>query len=319
MKPLNDTTAILWDTTGSIKVNLSCKAYDLTSLPCGSLVVLEGYLNEQYVCVESIKVVHKPRREELACIDKVLRDPLEYALKYHIFARSPEITRTVKTYSFIVKYMRSFLDEAGFLELPTVIIGHTSDPGLRGALKVSVTLYGGSFELQSSLIMYKQLYASIFDRIYYVARNIRLEPEENALTGRHLVEFTQVDVECADSSNEDLMKLGEKVLYSAIRRLMNEHQELLDSKHIERLEREIVKPPYPRLTYEEAVKEAWALGIDVKYGQELSFEAESAIPRKYGTPVWVEGFPSESRGFYLIEDPEKPGYNVDYNLLLPGH
>jgi Aspartyl/asparaginyl-tRNA synthetases len=290
----------------------------LKSIPCGSLVEIKGYIDNGEICVENIKVLHKPLRGDLACIDKPPEDPVEYVQKYYLYVRHPAISRNILIYSYTLEYMRRILQRNGFIELPTVIIGVASDPGLRGASKLSVELYGKVFELQSSMIMYKQLYASIYNRIFYAARNIRLEPVENAYSGRHLLEFTQLDIECADHCKDDVIKLAEKVLYSTIKKLILEHGDLLTDKDIERLEREIVKPPYPKLSYSEALDEVKSLGFDIKPGQELSFNAEVALVNKYGTPVWIEGFPTECRGFYYIEDPKKPGFNIDYNLLLPG-
>lgn len=290
----------------------------MKSIPCGSLVEIKGYIDNGEICVENIKVLHKPLREDLACIDELPGDPVEYVQKYHLYVRHPAISRNILVYSYTLEYMRRILQRKGFIELPTVIIGVASDPGLRGASKLSVELYGKVFELQSSMIMYKQLYASIYNRIFYAARNIRLEPLENLYSGRHLLEFTQLDIESADYCKNDVIKLAEIVLYTTVKKLIQEHGDLFTGKEVDRLEREIVKPPYPKLTYSEALDEVKTMGLDVKPGQELSFDAELALANKYGIPVWIEGFPVESRGFYYIENPEKPGFNVDYNLLLPG-
>lgn len=290
------------------------------SLPCGTLVEITGSITDSGLCVESVKVVHKPIREELACLEKTPDNPIEYSTKYYLYIRRPEIIRIVKTYFHVVDYARRFLINQGFIELPVVITGSSSDPGLRGASKISIELYGNKVELQSSVIMYKQLYTSIFEKVFYVAKNIRLEPMENLFTGRHLLEFSQIDIECTDVKPGDLMALAEKLLYKVIKYIVEEHQELLESREVERLEREIQRPPYPRLTYEEAIEEARSLGFTLQRGQELSFTAEAAIADKHGSPIWVTGFPSETRGFYYLEDPGKPGFNLDYNLLLPsGH
>jgi len=69
-----------------------------------------------------------------------------------------------------------------------------------GASKVIVSLYRRRYEPHSSLIMYKRIYASIFEKIFYSAWNIRVEPAENFYARRRLAEFTQVDVEGASAS-----------------------------------------------------------------------------------------------------------------------
>lgn len=289
-------------------------------MPCGTLVKLTGPLSAGGLCVEKIDILHVPTNEELACIQDIPENPVEYVARYYLYVRHPRLARTIKTYFYVVDHIRRHLIRLGFIELPTVIVGVTSDPGLRGASKVSVDLYGRKLELQSSMIMYKQLYASVFDKIFYVARNLRLEPLENAQTGRHLVEFTQIDVECADVRSDDVIKLAENTIYRTVKWILNNHIEVLDRKEAERVEREISKPPYPKLTYEEALKKARSLGVEVKEGEELSFKAETAIADSYGVPVWIVGFPTDSRGFYYLEDPKSPKHNIDYNLLLPsGH
>jgi asparaginyl-tRNA synthetase len=275
------------------------------------------------LCINEIRVVHTPLSEEHSCIDSIIdlpRDPIEYTRYYYKYVKHPSVLRSIITYSSILGYMRKYLVEKGFIELPSPIIGHVSDPGLRGARKAVIELYGGLFEVQSSLIMYKQLYASILERVFYTARNLRLEPVENAYTGRHLVEFTQIDVEEASSNPEEAMRLGERALYYVVKKILNEYSYLFKPSELERVEKEIIKPPYPRIKYDEALEELSKLGYRVKKGEELPFEVEAKLADKLGTPVWITEFPVKARGFYYLENPEKPGYNLDYNLILPsGH
>lgn len=291
----------------------------LKKLKCGSLVSLEGKLaGEDEICVEKLQVIHTPLEEELFCKEDLPSDPLEYTRKYYEYVKHPRVLRMIHVYSFLLNYARSFLLKHRFVELPPPILGYSSDPGLRGARKVQIEMYNKVFELQSSLIMYKQLYASVLDRIFYVARNVRIEPLENAYTGRHLVEFTQIDIEMAETSSNEVISLAEKTLYRAVKRLLDKLADVLEYNEVRRLENEVTKPPYPRLTYEEALHELSKMGVHIKHGQELSFEAEVLIANKCATPVWIEKFPVAARGFYYLEDPEHHGYNVDYNLLLPG-
>lgn len=281
------------------------------------MVAVTGVLTWDGLEVEEYRVLHKPLKPEKICVDDVPSDPGEYARNYHVYVRHPRVLRAVKTYSMVLKAMRSILDEHGFTELPSPIIGYVSDPGLRGAVKASIEMYGKVYEVQSSVIMYKQLYASLLGKIYYAARNLRVEPVENASTGRHLAEFTQLDVEASLTTADDMMMLAEETLYGAVKHLLNYHSGLLTREEERFLEETIIKPPYPRIDYDSAVELLRRKGFTVEHGRELSFDAEAALGDIYGTPVWIQGFPTSSRGFYYIPDPGKPGYNVDYNLILP--
>ncbi|MEM2025451.1 MAG: asparagine synthetase A [Desulfurococcaceae archaeon] len=320
MKPLGEGEVLLWDTNGTYKLRVNCNGESLSKLPCGTLVELTGSISPKGLCVDNIEVLHSPLNEEVACIQDLPDNPMDYVSRYYLYVRHPKLARSVKTYFYVVDYMRRYLVKHGFIELPSVIVGYASDPGLRGASKISVDLYGKRLELQSSMIMYKQLYASVFDKVFYAARNLRLEPPENAHTGRHLTEFTQIDVECANVKRDDATKLAESIIYRSVKWILSNHIEILDGREAERVEREISKPPYPRLTYEEALLKVKALGLEARYGEELSFRAEVAVADSYGSPVWIESFPVESRGFYYLEDATRPGHNIDYNLLMPsGH
>jgi len=311
----------LWNIHGFYEVIVECIDNErLSEIPSWSQVEVVGEIvGPGRICIREIRVLHKPVNPpvENESIDPP-EDPVEYTKHYYRYLKYPRILKSILVYSSVLNNLRSFLLKNGFIELPPPIIGKSSDPGLRGARKISIELYGGVYELQSSLIMYKQLYASLLDRVFYVARNIRLEPVENKDTGRHLVEFTQVDIEASDLSMNEVVKLGERALYYTIRRILNEYSELLDYSEIERLENEVDKPPYPRITYDEAVEILRKKGFDIRHGEELPFEAEARLAIEYNSPVWITNFPVKARGFYYLEDPARPGYNIDYNLILPG-
>lgn len=320
-KRLHNNTVVLWDQHGSLTLKIECIDPEvLNGVKCGSLIEVEGKLaGDGVLCVENLTVLHSPLEDAL-CNEDLPQDPLKYTKRYHVYVKHPLVLRAIHIYSYTLNYVREALLGRGFLELPPPILGHASDPGLRGARKVQVEIYGSMFELQSSLIMYKQLYASVLGRIFYVARNIRLEPPENASTGRHLVEFTQVDVEASEVTSEDMISLAENVVYTTVKRLLDEKSSLFEYHEIERLENEVTKPPYPRLTYKEAIDELARMGIHIRCGEELPFHAEALLASKYAVPIWIEKFPVSARGFYYLEDPGSPGHNIDYNLLLPsGH
>jgi len=321
-KYLGDREILAWSHYGVYKLKIDCvEESRLREIPCESLVELEGELvAPSTLCVKSLRVLHSPLSSTCIEPEEFTVEPLEFARSYYKYTKHPQVLKSILTYSAATSTLRSYLLRNGFVELPSPIIGHVSDPGLRGARKAVIELYGGLYEVQSSVIMYKQLYVSALERVFYVARNLRVEPVENAYTGRHLVEFTQVDVEVATTSARELVELGERSFYYAVKTILDKYWFLLDHRGIERLEREVSKPPYPKVTYDEALEELVKMGFRVRSGEELSFNAEAALANKYGSPVWLVGFPSRARGFYYLEDPSKPGYNVDYNLILPsGH
>lgn len=285
-------------------------------MPLESIVSIEGFIEDEKICVTSYDVIAKPVSTRsvnyLEFSDVEIKD---FVRDYIWFYRNGRLRNILVLQHVILSLIRRFLEKQGFIELPPPIIAPSSDPGLRGASKVSVKLYGRDYELSSSLIMYKQLSVGLFKKIFYVARNIREEPLEHMHTGRHLVEFTQVDLEVAFTNIDELIKLAEELIYYVLRELSDRYQELVDSIGF-RKQIPVHKPPYARLTYDEVLDFATKRGYSVKWGSEIPFEVERILGED-GAPVWITCFPRIARGFYYLEKPDDERYNLDFNLIMP--
>src|SRR5215813_10685249 len=134
---------------------------------------------------------------------------------------SSPVTRSVLTIQHrMLTAAREFLCGRGFTELLTPIIGPVTDPGARGAKQVDVDFYGHRYKLMTSAILYKQASLTAFDKIFYIAPNVRLEPLEPAMTSRHLAEFHQIDVEMAGASRDQIMQLAEGLVGHVVRQVV---------------------------------------------------------------------------------------------------
>ena len=295
---------------------VKCCSRDLLKLPRESLIELRGYGDDRGFVVTSYKILYKPVEEpQVDYTEDIERYDPEYLARYsQWFIRSEKWMKIVVLQNLILKYAREYLYSQGFLEILAPMIAPVSDPGLRGAKKLKTIFYGMEYELTSSVIMYKQVSASVFGKIFFMARNVREEPREHISTGRHLAEFTQLDLEWGLASIEDVMDLAEKLIHYITKKLADEHSDLVYSLN---KGFEVIEPGYPRIKYDEALEIVDKLGYKVEWGKELSQEAETALAEYYGTPVWVIGYPAISRGFYYIPDPLDPRYNKDFNLILP--
>lgn len=293
------------------------KAEKLFRLPLETLVALKCRRIEKTLIIEDIKIIHLPEKErEIDYLVADKWDVVSYA-KYSPWAlRHPKYASIIRLQSRILKTIRDALIEEGFIELLPPMISIVSDPGLRGARKLKTIYYGEEYELTSSVIMYKQASVAVFDKVFFVARNIREEPPENIKTGRHLSEFTQVDIEWALATINDVIKLAERVLEKTSRIIAEKYSdEILRIGY--RKEPVIFKPPFKHVTYDEALELAKKLGYHVEWGKELSHEAEAGVAEYFKEPIWIIGFPRISRGFYYLPDPRDERYNLDFNLILP--
>src|SRR5262245_3764007 len=130
---------------------------------------------------------------------------------------SPRTQAVLKIQQALVAGAREFLASEGAVELYQPLIGPVTDPGARGAKQVDVDYYGHKYKLMASAILYKQASLVAFDKVFFIAPNVRLEPLETSATHRHLAEFHQIDVEFAGASRDDAIAVAERLVRQAVR------------------------------------------------------------------------------------------------------
>lgn len=240
--------------------------------------------------------------------------PEVFARYSWFWLRLPKYSKIIRLQYVLLSSLREILDSEGFVELLPPVLNLASDPGLRGAKKVAVSVYGSTYELCSSTIMYKQVAATALGKIYFVARNVREEPVENLKTGRHLTEFTQLDLEWAGASMSEVISLGEKLVYESCLEVSERAGEIIEEFN-PRLK--CFKPPYEKITFSDALSVVRGAGIGVSDSRELPQEAEELLSVKVGKPFWLIKFPTSGRGFYYMPDETEPDKNQDFNLIMP--
>jgi asparaginyl-tRNA synthetase len=228
--------------------------------------------------------------------------------------RHSKMKLVLKVQDQILTSLRDFLRKEGFIEILAPIIGPATDPGIRGAKQASIQYYGAPFKVMSSMILYKQMAISSFEKIFALSPNIRLEPVESVKTARHLAEFRQLDLEMVYASYGDAMNLAERLLMSVVRDVRENCSE--DLKALGR-ELEEVCGAFKRLTHKQAVDLLRSKGYTVGYIEEIPWDAEATLSAMHDEPFFIYDYPLVSRGFYDREDPVRPGILRDFDMLYP--
>jgi asparaginyl-tRNA synthetase len=212
--------------------------------------------------------------------------------------------------------VRQFLCERGFTELLLPIVGPVTDPGARGAKQVDIDYYGLRYKLMTSAILYKQASLSLFDKIFCIAPNVRLEPLDTVVTSRHLAEFHQIDVEIAGASREDAMQLVQELVSTVIGRVLTDLPDEFgrlgrDTSGLAR----VVGEPFDRRKHSDAVAALRALGHPQNPDAEIDWAGEALLSRHTRRPFFLIDYPKGSRGFYDQESRDRPGFLRNFDLI----
>ena len=178
-----------------------------------------------------------------------VKDDLRLKHRY-LDLRRPSQLKNIMLRHKVVQVIHSFLDEEGFLEIETPILGKSTPEGARDYLVPSRVHPGNFYGLPQSPQLYKQLLmVSGMDRYYQIAKCFRDED----LRADRQPEFTQVDMELSFVDENDIMDINERMMQKVFK-------ELLDVE---------IKLPLPRMTYKEAMERFGSDKPDVRFGMEL--------------------------------------------------
>jgi asparaginyl-tRNA synthetase len=231
---------------------------------------------------------------------------------------SPVTHAALRIQNAIAAGSREYLGMHGFVELLPPIIGPVTDPGVRGAKQLDVDYYGHKYKLMSSVILYKQASLLAFDKIFYLAPNVRLEPLETATTGRHLVEFHQLDVEVAGASREDILELTQGLLRHVVEYVVRESKaDLAALGRDPEVFKPLLRDDFERMSHREAVTRLQGLLHRQSADAEIDWEGEKLISEQTDRPFFIVDYPKGSRGFTDGESRVQPGILRNFDLIAP--
>ena len=215
--------------------------------------------------------------------------------------KSKEMQHLMKIHSEIRKALHLFFTKKMFYEISPVIVAPITDPLNHPVYKASVDYYGFPYGLTQSMIFHKQIALLSYDKVFIFSPNVRLEPVERGSTGRHLAEFTQVDIEMKDVTREHVMDLAEDMFIYTTEEVSETCKE--DLEYFGR-KLQIPGKPFRRYSY-----------IDEKnrYGNDF----DMILSKKEKNPFWIVDIPLMEREFYDREYENKEGILVDMDMYYP--
>ncbi len=244
--------------------------------------------------------------------------PKEHGVEFlidnrHLWLRSKRQVAIMKIRHRIAKSIRDFFDKRGFTLFDPPIITPNASEGTSTLFEMEYFDLGKAYLTQSGQL-YAEAGALALGKVYTFGPTFRAEKSK---TRRHLTEFWMVEPEMAFYNLDDDMDLAEEFLEYIVQCVLQDRREELEILERDISKLEVIKRPFPRISYDEAVKILHAEGRDFVWGDDLGAADETIISSKFDKPVMVHRYPAEVKAFYMKRDPQNEKLALAVDVLAP--
>jgi asparaginyl-tRNA synthetase len=232
----------------------------------------------------------------------------------HLWLRSPRQQVILRVRHTVEKAIRDFFDGRGFTLVDAPIFTPSACEGTSTLFEVPYFDLGKAYLTQSGQL-YMEAAAMALGKVYCFGPTFRAEKSK---TRRHLTEFWMVEPEVAYMDLDGDMELMEQFVSYVVGAALEKHRKELVSvleRDVSKLEN--VKPPFPRITYTEAVDVLQKAGHPMTWGDDIGGDEETVIAKAYDRPVMVHRYPAEMKAFYFKKDPADPKVALGCDVLAP--
>jgi asparaginyl-tRNA synthetase len=244
--------------------------------------------------------------------------PKEHGVDYlldrrHLWIRSERQQAILRVRHEIINGIRDFFNGRGFILTDAPIFTPSACEGTSTLFPVEYFDDQKAYLTQSGQL-YVEATAMALGRVYTFGPTFRAEKSK---TRRHLTEFWMVEPEVAYAGLDDVMDLAEDLVVSVVARVLDKrrHELTVLERDITKLEN--IRKPFPRITYDDAVKTLQSKGMPFEWGGDFGGSDETALSDQYDRPVMVHRYPAEVKAFYMKPDPDRPALAMGVDVLAP--
>lgn len=230
----------------------------------------------------------------------------------HLWLRTPRQAAILRIRHEIIRAIRTFLDEREFVLVDAPILTPSACEGTTTLF--STEYFDSTAYLSQSGQLYMEAAAMALGKVYCFGPTFRAEKSK---TRRHLTEFWMVEPEMAWVDLDGNLKLQEELISYVVQRVLEERRDDLVTVERDTGRLAGIKPPFPRISYDEAVEILIKNGVEFEWGNDFGGGDETILAEQFESPVFVHRYPTSIKAFYMKPDPERPEVCLSADLLAP--
>ncbi len=279
-----------------------------------------GYPGGYEIGIKSLEVIQ--------VADEYPITPKEHGTEFlmdhrHLWLRSTRQWAILRIRATIIKAIRDWLDDHGYLLVDTPIL--TPAAGENTTTLFQIDYFGEPAFLAQTGQLYNEANMAAHGKVYCFGPTFRAEKSK---TRRHLMEFWMVEPEMAFFDLDALIEMEQDFVSTIVQTVLAKRRQELAILERDTARLENIAPPFPRITYTEAVKrlqeraaqtddpEQKAL-LNITWGEDFGAPHETAIAEMFDRPVFVTHYPAEAKAFYMQPNKDDPKVVNCTDLLAP--
>ncbi|KAJ0071796.1 asparagine--tRNA ligase [Bacillus altitudinis] len=260
--------------------------------------------------VKSIEVIHEATDYPIT--------PKEHGTEFlmdhrHLWLRSKKQHAIMKIRNEIIRATYEFFHQEGFVKVdPPILTGSAPE----GTTELFATKY---FDEDAYLSQSGQLYmeaaAMALGKVFSFGPTFRAEKSK---TKRHLIEFWMIEPEMAFVEFNENLEYQENYVSHVVQSVLENCKVELHTLGRDTAKLENIKAPFPRITYDEAIKFLQDKGFDdIEWGDDFGAPHETAIAESYDKPVFITHYPTSLKPFYMQPAPDRNDVVLCADLIAP--
>src|SRR5579862_1462619 len=233
--------------------------------------------------------------------------------KRHLWIRTPRQAAILRIRAEAERTARNYMDSQGYTLTDAPVFTPAACEGTTTLFEVNYIDDQKAYLTQSGQL-YVEATAAALGKVYTFGPTFRAEKSK---TRRHLTEFWMLEPEASYAHLDDMMSLGEGLVSAMVQGVVKNRE-----RELATLGRDVAKlakiaPPFPRITYDEAVEVLQKAGNPAKWGDDFGGDEETLISKQFEKPVMIHRYPTAIKAFYMQPDADDPAKALAFDMIAP--
>lgn len=293
----------------------------ILSIPTESSVMVSGHMARhargapelqlskvELIAPPALHVSPPPRSTGGLFTDRLDKQVSRYR---HIYLRNPRFAAVLRAKHLLRKAFRDELDATSFVELDLPIL--TTATLYEPESAFSLDFFGRPVHLSQCAGLYLAAATQSLERTYTVAPAFRATPSRSP---RHNPEFWHIKGQIAFCNLQEMMDWLAETIFRVVHRFIADAADTLEVLGVT-LRLAELEPPFPKISYEEAVEILSGQGHSFRLGKSFGPAEERLITKGFSKPLFVTGMPATVEPFPYALDPADPTKTLTADLLAP--